>query len=182
MKRRALSVFRRSQCGSTAVEFAIVAPVFLALIFSIMEAGWFFFVNSAVQEANAAASRFVRTGQAQQNNVAPDEFFKRICSVVDNFGDCDKDLTIDISRYDDFGALASDLSQPQCREADASVAGAQFKAADYGAERDVIRIRTCFLYQPINPALGLNLAQTADGRRKIVSVSIFRNEPFGARQ
>ncbi len=165
--------------GSTAVEFAIVAPILLALIFSIFEAGWYFFVTTSVQQATGNAARLIRTGQAQNGDMSADAFFDEICGVVSAFGDCEDKLTIDISKFSDFAALANDLSEPVCRDRDdPSIAGAQYTTGDFGAQRDIIRVRICFLYEPINPGLGLNLAQTAHGERKIVSVSIFRNEPF----
>jgi len=169
----------RDRRGSTAVEFAFVAPLLLALIFSILEAGWYFFVTSSVHQASANASRLIRTGQAQTGEMNKEAFFQEICRVVSAFGDCNEKLTIDISRFDSFSALSDDLSQPLCRDRDdPSIEGSQFNQNDYGAPRDIIRVRVCYLYKPINPALGLNLAQTKHGERKIFAVSIFRNEPF----
>ena len=55
--------------GSSAVEFALVLPIFVGLTFSIVEAGWFFFVNSAVDAANAKAARLIRTGQVQNGAI-----------------------------------------------------------------------------------------------------------------
>ena len=178
MKRKYLGLAKLDERGSAAVEFAMVAPIFLALIFSILEAGWYFFVNSAVDQANAQAARLIRTGQAQ-DGVSKDAFYDEICKVVDTFGSCDDTLTIDVSSFSDFQALAADLSSPVCRDRDdPTIEGAQFDENDYGGQRDIIRVRVCFLYKPINPALGLNLAKNSDGRRKLISVSIFRNEPF----
>ncbi len=170
--------FAGAREGVAAVEFAIVAPVFFALVFSIIEAGYFYFVNASITEATAKASRLIRTGQAQ-NGVDPQAFFDEICNVLDTFGDCEERLTVDVARFDDFGALASDLSEIQCRDSsDPSIAGAQFTSASYGARRDIVRVRVCFLHKPVNPALGLKLPKNADGFREIVSVTIFRNEPF----
>ena len=47
MRRKLFGLARRSgagdQRGAAAVEFALVAPGFFALLFSIFEAGYFFF-------------------------------------------------------------------------------------------------------------------------------------------
>lgn len=178
MRRKAWGMIGGDARGSAAVEFALVAPLFLALVFSILEAGWYFFVRSAVEQAGANAARLIRTGQAQ-DGVAREDFFNEICRVLDAFGDCNDTLTIDISRFANFQALAADLSDPVCRNKDdPTIEGAQFDEDDYGEQREIVRVRICFLYKPINPALGLNLAQSDDGRRKIISVAIFRNEPF----
>ena len=171
----------RNRSGSTAVEFEMIAPMFFALIFSIFEAGWFYFVSTSVQQANANAARLIRTGQAQSASLTKEAFFKEICDVVDSFGSCDEKLTIDIANYDNFADLSADLSDPVCRDKDdPAIEGAQFGAGDYGDSEDIVRVRVCFLYKPITPALGLNLAKTKHGDRKLVSVSIFRNEPFAS--
>lgn len=176
MMRARIRTLAGNKHGSAAVEFALVAPMFLALIFSILEAGWFFFVSSAVEQANASAARLIRTGQVQTGGITRAAFFNEICDIVDTFGDCDDTLTVDVSRYATFGALAADLSDPVCRDADEDAVDALPYEA--GGQREIVRVRVCFLYKPINPGIGLNLDNTGDGHRKIVSVSIFRNEPY----
>ena len=186
MTRQAFGAIRKNQRGSAAVEFALVAPVFFALVFSILEAGWFYFVNSAVEHANATAARLIRTGQAQNatdgdgNPVYSKEaFFNEICRVVSNFGDCNETLTVDVSRFASFDALAADISDPVCRDQDdPSIQGAQFESSDYGAQNEIIRVRVCFLYKPVNPALGAKMHTNKYGYKEIVALSIFRNEPF----
>lgn len=184
--RKQLGAIRKNQKGAAAVEFALVAPLFFALVFSILEAGWFFFVNSAVEQANATASRLIRTGQAQTakdgggNPVYTKEaFFNEICDIVSTFGDCNDTLTVDVSRFATFSALAADISNPVCRDQDdPSIQGAQFSSSDYGAQNEIIRVRVCFLYKPLNPALGLQLTTNTHGYKELVALSIFRNEPF----
>lgn len=182
MKNRALGLSRlaRDRRGATAIEFAIVAPVFLALTFSILEAGYFFFVSSAVDQAAARAARLIRTGQAQSvaTPITREEFFDRVCEVVDLFGNCDTQLTVDVARYTSFAQLAADASAPTCRDADDDAINAIPYAP--GAEREIVRVRICYLHKSFNPALGLNLSQAADGSRKMISVTIFRNEPFNS--
>lgn len=168
----------RDTAGAAALEFAIVAPAFFALLFSIFEAGYFFFVTSAVDQATARAARLIRTGQVQSatSPIDRDAFFDEVCSVVGILGPCAERLTVDVQRFNDFGALAADLSAPVCRDATpAAIAAIPYSA---GAQRDIVRVRVCYLHQTINPALGLDLARTPDGLRKMFSVAIFRNEPY----
>ena len=162
--------------GSTVVEFALIVPIFLAIMFSILEAGWFFFVNSAVDQANASASRLIRTGQVQSTGISREDFFDEVCDIVDIFGDCAEQLTVDVSQFSSFSMLAADLNAQVCRDSsDAAVDGAPF---DAGVQRDIVRVRVCFLYKPLTPGIGLNLDASNQGFRKIFAVSIFRNEPF----
>lgn len=184
MRIRAYGISRRSiardKNGAAAVEFAFIAPLFLALLFSILEAGYFFFVSSAVDQAAAQAARLIRTGQAQDTAapISREDFFNEICDVVKHFGDCSERLTVDVSRYTTFAQLAADLSAPVCRDADEDA----INAIPYntGAQREIVRVRICFLHKSISPGLGLDLAEADDGSRKMISVTIFRNEPFNS--
>lgn len=162
--------------GASAVEFALVAPLFLALTFSIIEAGYFYFVESAVEAANTKAARLIRTGQVQTTALSRADFFNEICKVVDIFGDCNTQLTVDVARYSSFSALAADISAPVCRDADADVVNALPYNA--GGARDIVRVRVCYLHKSFNPGLGLNLQKTSAGALRMISTSIFRNEPY----
>ncbi len=168
--------FLKCRSGSSAVEFALVAPLFFALTFSILEAGYFFFVESAVEAANAKAARLIRTGQAQTNSISRDAFFAEICDVVKLFGDCNDRLTVDVARFATFSELAADIAAPVCRDADPDEVDAiPFQA---GGARDIVRVRVCYMHKSINPGLGLNLEKSDGGAAKIFSTTIFRNEPY----
>lgn len=162
--------------GSSAVEFALVAPLFLALAFSIVEAGYFFFVDSAVSAANAKAARLIRTGQAQSAALSRDDFFDEICKVVKLFGDCAEKLTVDVAQFSTFAELAADAAAPVCRDAEPTAIDAI--PFEVGGARDIVRVRVCYLHGTLNPALGLNLGRAGDGSVKIMSTTIFRSEPF----
>lgn len=170
----------QNRSGAAAVEFALIAPIFLALIFSILEAGYFFFVSSTVDQASARAARLIRTGQAQSETspISKAAFFDEICKVMRNLGDCDERLTVDVARFADFEDLAADTSAPTCRDADDTAVGAI--PYSIGAQREIVRVRVCYLHKTLSPGLGLDLAQAPDGSRKLISVVIFRNEPFNS--
>ncbi len=168
--------FAAARDGASAVEFALIAPLFLALMFSIIEAGYFYFVESAVEASNARAARLIRTGQAQTTALSRDAFFDEICEVVDIFGDCGTQLTVDVTRFSSFAELAADVSAPVCRDADpADVDALPYSA---GVSRDIVRVRVCYLHKSFNPGLGLNLERSNAGALRMISTSIFRNEPY----
>lgn len=170
--------FRHGCHGSTAVEFAMIAPLFFAIILSILEAGWFLLAVASVQHATDNAARLIRTGNAQAG-ISRDGFYDIICDTVKFFGACDETLTVAIDRYANFNALATDASAPICHDSTGpAIEGAQFDETDYGGGAEIIRVRSCFNYAPINPFVGLNLAKNTDGTRSMIAVSIVRNEPF----
>ena len=166
--------------GSAAVEFAIVVPVFLATMFSIFEVGWFYYVNSIVDASISDGSRMLRTGQVQKSGgTADDQFdllYDDICDVLDTFGACATNLTVEVQTYNTFADLAADNTPATC--ADAPPTDVDAIPFQPGAELEIVRVRICYIYKTINPAVGLNLSEASSNKRRIISTSIFRNEPF----
>ncbi len=171
--------------GSVAIEFAMLAPMFIALMFSIFEAALYHYSTSVMEEAVSNASRLIRTGQAIQAadpeaedacTAEKDCFFEEICVVMDAFGDCDTELSVDVTRFSSWTELNNDLSQATCPTTDGYSYNEQ--GFDRGDQLDIIRVRACFIINTINPALGLNLHQTPDGKRALISTYVFRNEPY----
>ena len=75
--RAALRPFRRfvrANDGVTAVEFAIVATPFFALMFAIFETAFVFLGQQTLETAVANAARQVRTGQAQAQGFSSVQF------------------------------------------------------------------------------------------------------------
>jgi Flp pilus assembly protein TadG len=59
--------------GQSVVEFALVAPIFFAVLFGIIAAGWLFFQNSAVSDAAQGGAReaLVESSLAQKPTSGP---------------------------------------------------------------------------------------------------------------
>jgi Flp pilus assembly protein TadG len=56
------SIFRKNSDGVTAIEFALIFPIFILIIFSIIEFGMIMFVSSVMNSAALEASRYGITG------------------------------------------------------------------------------------------------------------------------
>ncbi|MBI1392277.1 MAG: hypothetical protein GC152_05980 [Alphaproteobacteria bacterium] len=170
------AAFGADRRGSTAVEFAILGPIFLMFVLSTFEVGWFYFANSQVDAAALAAAREIRTGSVQKDNLDKDEFFAAVCPALALFGDCDDKVTVAVERYGSFSALADDNDPVICRDdASTDVDNLPFEP---GSDGDIVRLRICLLYDTTNPALGVNVSNASNGRRRLHSEFIFRNEPF----
>ena len=66
--------FFRCRKGATAVEFALVAAPFLALLVGILQSALVFFASRVLDEVTEEASRNLMTGQAQQGGVTQANF------------------------------------------------------------------------------------------------------------
>jgi len=174
--------FLRNQDGSNAVEFALVVPVFLALMFSISELGWVYFTDNLNAVTANDAARLIRTGQIQSISTESDPdaqrrvIFNEVCKTARIYGACSDVITVEVVTYPTFAALAADNSDIVCsnstQEAQDSI------RFDPGTDDSIVRVRICILYDSFNPAVGLSLQQTHGGRNRIVMQELFRNEPF----
>src|SRR4051812_32412430 len=65
LRLRVVRRFLKKDDGAAAVEFALVATPFLALVFAIMETALVFFAGQTLETAAADSARLIMTGQAQ---------------------------------------------------------------------------------------------------------------------
>lgn len=178
--RRKAGAALKDSAGSAAVEFALVAPPFLALMMSTFEVGWFYFATSQIDAAAIEAARTIRTGQVQQANggvgLTKQEFYDQVCPSVAVFGNCSSILTVEVDTFPDFSSLAADTSSTVCtNDEPATIAALSYNPGD---ENEIVRLRVCLLYKTINPTIGVNVSETADGKRRVFASYIIRNEPF----
>src|SRR5579871_5744968 len=94
--------------GAAAVEFAMIAAPFLALLFAIIELGMIFVASTTIESATAIAARQIRTGQLQSsaNNNATG-FKTLICNHMAwiSNADCMANLSIDVRTYSNFASI-----------------------------------------------------------------------------
>src|SRR5689334_163263 len=105
----ALSRLRRARGGATAVEFALIAPVFVALLIAILQVGIVFFAEQALQTASVIASRLVLTGQAQNSAMTQAQFQNAICPTVQTLFAC-ANIMVDVQNYSSFST--ANISTP----------------------------------------------------------------------
>ncbi len=178
--------FSKDQSGSTAIEFAMLAPLFLGLIFSIFESGYFYYQQAVIEDVANRAARTIRVGAAPSASyqasttvgcqTGKDCFYQTICDPLKWFGNCSQNLAVDVKTFNSFSDLNNDLSSASC-PSDTNY-DYNLQAYEPGQELSIVRIRVCYLVRTFNPALGMKLSRTSGNRRKIISVAIIRNEPY----
>ena len=77
--RNILRRFGRNRRGSAAVEFALVAPVFFALLFAIIETAIVFFAGQVLETVTQDSARLIMTGQAQTAAYTQAQFKTNVC-------------------------------------------------------------------------------------------------------
>jgi len=175
--------FQKNEDGATAVEFAIVALPFFALLFGILELAIVFFVNSALVHATADAGRKIRTGNFQACG-AENEFKALVCAEMDNMASCWNNLRIDVVTGPDFKTIAvPSAPAPQEPVTDASgnttVPPTPNGVYNANSAGDPLVIRSTFYYRLALPPLLTRLDNPkGSGVRVLTATTAFRNEPF----
>lgn len=164
---------RRDQDGATAVEFAIIAPVFFALIFSMIETGWIMTKASLLDHAVNQTARMIYTGQAPDQGTLE----QLICDEASVFSNCRENITVELTIVGDFTALPDTAAT--CTDAN-STAIAPVTTYASGSGGEIVFMRVCITTDVLVPGLGLGMqmAQTDTGRFQMVSSMAFMNEPF----
>ncbi len=172
--RRALSRFRAARSGATAVEFAMITPIFLALLIAILQVGTAFFAEQALQSAAVAASRVVLTGQAQSSSMTQAQFLNAICPRVQALFTC-SGLMVDVQNYASFSA--SNYSKPSLTyDAQGNVTN-QWSFAP-GTAGSIVVVRFIYQWPVIGGPLGFSLSNLPNGKRLMMGVTAFRVEPY----
>lgn len=160
------------QDGAAAVEFAIVAAPFLALLFAILETALVFFAGQVLESAAADSARLVMTGQAQAGGFDQNKFRQEVCNRVYGLFDCANGIHVDVREYSMFKDL--DFKKP----VDADGKLIKNFTFDPGRPSCVVVVRVFYEWPVVASLLGFNLADMASGRRLLTATSAFRNEPF----
>jgi Flp pilus assembly protein TadG len=90
--------FSRNRRGSAAVEFALVAPLFFALLFAIVETALVLFAGQLLETGTQDAARVFLTSQVQNNGTNAVDFKQLICDKVSDLFAC-ADVYVDVRSY-----------------------------------------------------------------------------------
>jgi len=172
---RRLRRLARREDGAVAVEFAMVAAPFLALLFAIMETAMIFFAGQTLETATAHTSRLIMTGQAQSQGYQMTEFKTALCSRVYAMFDCANKIKIDVRTIGTTSFGSANTSKPISNgKVDSDNFG--FKPGGPGC---IVVTKVMYEWPVFVSLLGLNLADLANGKRLLMATAAFRNEPYG---
>ncbi|MDP1630964.1 MAG: pilus assembly protein [Caulobacter sp.] len=170
-----LTRFAAARDGAAAVEFALVATPFLALLFGVLELGLVFMVSTTLDSAVDGASRKIRTGEMQTAGATASTFKTAICDRMAWLGpSCAANLHIDVRTFPKFANIAI---------SDVTTGGAIDDAKTTfvpGGSEAIVLVRVYYEWSLITPMLNQGLENTAGGKRLIASTVTFRNEPFAS--
>lgn len=168
----------KAEEGATAVEFAMLAMPFFALLFGIIELSIVFFVGSNVQNATFEASRQIRVGAFSGNE---NQFKNIICREMNpgkknsELGACRQKLSIKVKTMSDFSQATAFAPPPAAPDPNAPPPP-NFTASAGG---ETVIVTASYRFPLTLPGNLTGLSNVNNGNfRDIKAVVAFRNEPF----
>jgi Flp pilus assembly protein TadG len=172
--------FAVCQKGATALEFALVAAPFLALLVALFETALVFFAGRVLDEVTEEASRYILTGQAQQSSMTQSQFANYVCTSADTatlvsaLFNCNN-LMVNVQNYTDF-ASASTSSPTLTFNTNGTVSNTwNFSPGSPGS---IVVVQLMYQWPIILGPLGFNLSNLTNGNRLLVSTAVFKSEPY----
>jgi len=163
--------FRRNSGGSSVVEFALVAPTFIALLFAVFETALMFFANQVLETVTQNSARMIFTGQAQSQSFSQTQFADYVCSQVPALLDCNK-ISIDVESYNSFSAINI------ANQIDANGNFINNMQYSPGGPGNIVVVRLFYPWQMVVTGLGYNISNMAGNKRLLVGTAAFQNEPY----
>lgn len=96
--------FLAARCGSVAVEWAMIGPIFIFMVLFGFEGMAHMLMSNDLDRALREVAFEIRTGQAKgiaaQNNWAPEEYLAHQVCAKYAFGDCEGKIQVAIQSFD----------------------------------------------------------------------------------
>jgi len=153
---------RRSR-GASAVEFALIMPLFFLLLFGIVDFGWYFFNQHTIQYATREGARLALVGRTLQdadgNNLTREASI--IKTIKENAAAALNPESLRISIY----PVGAGYSDPDDWD----------ETVDAGAGGDYMRVRVLYTYNFLTPIIGKFFPS---GMKEMRAEALYRNENF----
>jgi Flp pilus assembly protein TadG len=172
---RLLRRFRRNRRGAVALEFALVAPVFIALLFAILETGIKFLAGEVLETATQESARMILTGQAQNGSfTTQSQFASHVCNQIPAlFTSCNNNISVDIESYPSFSNVT--ISNPIDSNGNLNTGNFQYSP---GNACDIVVVRVFYPWQLFVTSVGYNPMRMSGNKQLLSSTAAFRNEPY----
>jgi Flp pilus assembly protein TadG len=171
--RDVLRRFGSNRKGSAVVEFALIAPVFIALLFAIVETAIMFFASQILETVTQESARQIMTGQAQAANYTAATFLtKVVCPQIPAVLTC-ANIGVDVE---------SDPSQFSNVNIANPITSGAFDPTklnfNMGGSCSVITVTLYYQWQMVVTGLGYNISNMNGNKRLLSATAAFRNEPY----
>lgn len=172
----------RDESGAAAIEFALVAMPFLLFVLGLLGMGLYFATAQSLQYGAEAATRIIRTGEAEKGAVTVGQFRQLVCDKAGAFINCSK-----LSVIVDHGSTWTQVAPRACLDnknnLTASTGSASEPISKYsGSASEVVLVTLCYKWELANnfPFLKLGSGSGGSGPAIIQATTAFKSEPYNS--
>ena len=173
---RLIKSFRRNRRASAAVEFALVAPMFFAMLFALFETALIFFAGQLLENGVQDSGRLIYTYQAQNQSMSQTAFANDLCNRISQLFTCGN-ISIDVQSYPPGTVIPATTPFDSSGNATATMA---WNVPPPNSSSTVV-VRAFYQWPLVVTQLGYNIANinrgAANSKRLMVATAAFRVEP-----
>jgi Flp pilus assembly pilin Flp len=166
-----LALLKRDSRGVTIVEFGFVAIPLVATILAAIQTTIMLFTQQALETTSEKVARQIMTGQAQAAKMNQTQFKAEVCKKLPSLIPCSA-VMVDVAAYSAVSMVGT--ANPTLTYSGNNVTNSW--DYDLGEEGEIVRLRIMYLAPSAFGPLGFTLADQKNGKRLLVSTSVFRNE------
>lgn len=166
--------FWRREDGTATIEFALLVPVFLAVLVAGVEVGVLSARQTMMERGMEQTMRALRLGRLQPVNLAT--LRESVCRGTAIIRDCQASLLIELRRLEPQNITLPAGNAPCINREEETQPAVTLTP---GVEHDLILVRVCLIVDPVFPTsgLGIGLPRDASGGFRMVTSSVYVNEP-----
>jgi Flp pilus assembly protein TadG len=178
-RRNRFAAFIKDRKGATAVEFALIATPFLALIAALIQTFLLFFAQSQLENAVRQSGRQIMTGQVQTQDASLTQlqavaaFHQTVCNNAAVLFTC-AGVMVDVQVASQWSAANTGLPTLTYNSNGTVSNTWQFNPGNAG---DIVVVRVMYLWPVFFGPIAFNMANQANGSRLIMASAAFQNEP-----
>ena len=162
--------YRSDERGATALEFALLSPIFFFMLLFIIEYSTYFIKKNVAQHVLYEASRIVQTGEVQRSPNPETYLLNHICSQTFGLLDCIQ-LSFDLRSFDEL----DDINLPDAQyDEQGNPTNFVFEA---GGPEQITAMRVSIPHHFLSPAMKKFFQPNGDPAI-LVGYSVAKNEPF----
>jgi Flp pilus assembly protein TadG len=178
-RRSHFGAFIKDSKGATAVEFALIAAPFLAILAALIQTFLLFFAQSLLENVVRQSARQILTGQVQTQDASLSQtqavaaFHQTVCNNAAVLFTC-TGLMVDVQVANNWSSANTGMPT-LTYDSNGNVTNIwQFNPGNAG---DVVVVRVIYLWPVFFGPIAFNMANQANGSREIMASAAFQNEP-----
>ncbi len=166
--------FARDESAAATVEFVLLIPVVIWVVFSVLESGWLLTQQTMLIRGLNMAVRDLRVGIPPNPTV--DTVKNSVCGYSAILRNCETLLTVEVAE------LSNPISSANaaCYDRGTNIAPVVTFIAGSRVVPEIMVMRVCMVVDPLIPGAGLGalLPKDESGGYHLVAYSAFVNEPL----